>query len=344
MFAKYGEPALADLNIRHGSTRQESSSPIESKELQELPFADVVNRLASWKPDQPPFAGLDLEDLASTFGQYLSGKTEMCSAEAGALVGRHPVFVRTFLSQMAEAAKASLPIHVVNVLSLCKWVTEQPLSLEPDISKVGGMFVDQSWQWTRDEISRFVENVCQAMDGEKPRYGLSDIKQPMWELLEKLYRDPAKSTIVQDTSQDDPRVNDYLDLGINSPRGKAVGAALEYARWVAHHVKEPDGKQGVVPAGFSAMSEVRDMLQWQIAEGNRTLEAMSVIGSKIALIFWIDKDWLATNVDVWLESAKQILGLAMNASATVRQQAISLIELLGRHGHTDFGELLKGKS
>jgi hypothetical protein len=107
----------------------------------------------------------------------------------------------------------------------------------------------------------------------------------------------AKSYIVRDIAADDPRVHDYLDMGINSPRGKAVEAALEYACWVAHHLKKTDSKHEIVPGGFDAIPEVREMLEWQIAPDNRSFEALAVIGSYIGLIYWIDKNWLGANAD-----------------------------------------------
>jgi hypothetical protein len=119
----------------------------------------------------------------------------------------------------------------------------------------------------------------------------------MWELLKQLYVDRAGSEIVHDESKDDPRVTDYLNRGINSPRGKAIEAAFEYARWIANQVKQLDGKREVVPGGFGTMPEIREMLEWQLSPENRSIEAFSVIGAYLSTILWIDKDWLAGNAE-----------------------------------------------
>ena len=39
------------------------------------------------------------------------------------------------------------------------------------------------------------------------------------------------------------------------------------------------------------------MLQWQVAPENRTFEAMAVVGSRMNIIYWIDRDWLAKNCE-----------------------------------------------
>lgn len=88
---------------------------------------------------------------------------------------------------------------------------------------------------------------------------------------------------------------DYLDLAINSPRGEALEAALAYARWVANHIEKTEGEHKIVPGGFDAMPEVRQMLEWQVEAGNRSVAALAVIGAHVNLIYWIDKNWLAAN-------------------------------------------------
>ncbi len=62
-----------------------------------------------------------------------------------------------------------------------------------------------------------------------------------------------------------------------------------------NHTKKTNEGQEIVPGGFDAMPEVREMLEWQIARGNRSVEALSVIGSRVNLICWIDKKWLAAH-------------------------------------------------
>jgi hypothetical protein len=157
--------------------------------------------------------------------------------------------------------------------------------------------VDADWQWTRDTIARLVENICKAMVDDTPKYSLDGLRESIWQLIGVLCSGRAKSYIVHDLAQDDPRGCDYLDMGINSPRGKAVEAALEYARWVANHLKKTIGTQEIIPGDFVAMSEVRVMLEWQMAPDHRSFEALAVIGSYIGLIYWIDRNWFGANAD-----------------------------------------------
>jgi hypothetical protein len=294
MLENCGEPDMADLNVHVGPARWGSVSPMTVDELREKTFEQVLEAVSSWKPQGSRFRGPSMDGLASTFGQYLATDPEQFSTKAAALIDRPALFVRKFIAQMTESIKAGRQIDLGTVLELCQWVISRPPRERTVPEQEDEILVDEDWQWTRDDISRLLENVCKAMDGDVPRYRMDEFRKPIWNLIERLFRDPGESNIVYDTSQD-ARTRDYLDVGINSPRGKAIWAGLEYARWLANHIKQSDGTTETVPGGFDAMAEVRTMLEWQIAPENRTVGGMAVIGSFVGLIYWIDKQWLTDN-------------------------------------------------
>jgi len=294
MIATHGEPKLADLNV-HVGTRWGHDSPMKVEDLAKLTFERAVEEVSLWTPRERRFAEPGIEGLASTFENYVETKPEAFSEMAGVLIGRPAIYVRAFVQQMAKAVKKKLKIDIASVVDLCNWVLEQPLDAAQIPKAESEGLVDRDWQWTRNEISQFVKNVCEADSGDGPIYTMEGVRERLWQIVATLSRAPVKSSIAYDTPEDDPRVNDYLTLGINSSRGRAVEAALEYARWVAKHIKKPGGNRDVIPGGFMAMPEFQTMLEWQLSPDNRSFEAFAVIGSHIGLIYWIDKRWLSTN-------------------------------------------------
>jgi len=267
------------------------------EELKALAFPQAVDRVVSWKPDKSKFIGNDIKGLANSFGEYVGTDPEGFSKQVEIMVGRPALFVRTYISQMSEAAKQGRAIDVATVLRLCKWVIDQPLDQGAEVTEGPDGLVDRNWQWARDEVSHFVKRVCEASADDKPRYTIDGIREAMWLVLNCLTHDPTEYNIVRDRKEEDPRVHDYLDLGINSPRGKAVLAALEYARWVAKHRKQIKDGQAFVPDGLNAIPEIRTMLEWQITPENGSFEVLSIIGAHITLLYWIDRAWLAANTD-----------------------------------------------
>lgn len=294
MLGKHGKPELADLNT-YVSVRWGQDSPINVDELRELTFEQAVEKVSAWEPGERRFVGPNIEGLGSTFGQYVATNPEAFSVQASVLIGCPIIYVRVFIHQMTEAVKSGRDIDVSGVLELCQWVLEQPIYERTAASQGHEGVVDKDWQWTRDEILQFVKCTCEAKFMDAPKYSLEGLREPIWRAVGALCRDRVTSGIIHDISKDDPRVHDYLTLGINSTRGAAVEAALEYARWIANHIKKVDGKREAISGGFEAIPEVREMLEWQITPDNQSVEALAVIGSRIGLIYWIDKDWLTAN-------------------------------------------------
>lgn len=295
MVGEHGEPDMADLNVRVGPVRWGDESPITLEKLAASGFEEAVEFVSSWKPAST--LGPSIEGLASTFGQYVATDPEAFSERARVLIGRPEIFVRHFVGEIGEAVKAGKEIALSPVLDLCEWVLGRPSSGLGMEENDYGPLVETSWQWARDEVSRLVVNVLKAKVEGRPRYSMDGLRSRLWELISGLSRGPAKSYIIRDTSKEDPRVHDYLELGLNSPRGKAVSAVLEYASWVGNQLKLDAGGEAV-PGGFEAMPEVQAELEWQIAPENRSVETSAMIGAHIGLVYWIDKDWLRKEAGV----------------------------------------------
>jgi hypothetical protein len=294
--SKYGEPKLADFHVWSDSPQWGDESPFDLNQLTGLPFAEGVAKVSSWKPDKTSYFGPNVRGLAGTFAQYVATNLEGFSKEASALRDCHPIFVRTFIDELTKAIEAGKNVELQSVFELCRWVLAQPLrqgkNQGPDWDGE-----DADWQWTRNAISRFLKAICDAKTQDDRRYAASTFRGAIWELLEPLTRDPAQTVIFRNGDQQDVRLQDYLMHAINSPRGKAVDAALSYARWIALGEKLTQNGQKEIPGGFDAMPEVRTMLDWQIAQGNQSPEAGALIGAHIDLIYSIDRSWLAINSD-----------------------------------------------
>lgn len=297
MLAEHGEPRLADLHMYTSAGAWGTPSPKSVEELSALSFDDAVDTVATWQPDSKHPLGPDVEGLASTFGEYLKTSPNAFSSSAGALIARPAIYVRTFLNVMAEEVKEGRDIDVDRVLALSEWVVSRPPDERTTYAAHGHSLVDKDWQWTRDAIARLLEGICNAKDGNAPKYPQSGLRERIWSLLSELLHDPSASYLGDDQAPLDPRAKDYLTPAINSPRGKAMEAAFAYARWVANHLKQPTEQGDAVPDGFASLPEVRDMLDWQVAEENRSFEALAIVGINLGWLYWMDPKWLAEHVD-----------------------------------------------
>lgn len=82
--------------------------------------------------------------------------------------------------------------------------------------------------------------------------------------------------------------------------------------------------------------EPDDQIVGRLAEiaGEDVGTAIKILGSMVR------KDKEGWHVHGWMESAKRILALALTASEPIREEAIQLINFLGRRGYVEFGTLL----
>jgi hypothetical protein len=296
MLSKFGEPLLADLNSYH-SCGWGCKSPFTVEELSNLRFEEVLARVDAWQPGQTRTFpdGPQREGLAGTFGQYVASKVEEFAAQAVMLKGRQPIYVRTFIDKMTDAAKAE-NIDIGAVLRLCTWVVEQPIGQDANDDRASWDMVDRNWRYTRDSICKFLQTICGRGAEEGQEHALVDFREAIIALLERLTHDPAKSYCVDETERKNPEVYDFVDAAINSPRGKAVEALIAYVRWMAKHVQREEAGRMVVRNGFADMPEVKKMLEWQIAVENATFESFAVIGTYIGLLYWIDQSWVEENI------------------------------------------------
>lgn len=295
--------------------------------------------ISNWQPSlQENYRGKGIEGLAGAFASYLSKDAARFSKDAPLLQGRPAIYVRSFLSRMTESLKKGETIDVPAVLDLCEWVVRQPVHECTTPASQHERLADPDWQWSRNAVSDFVESICR-LPADGIATGSPDALRPrIWQLLFHLAGDNPDSSVLRDTSADDPRTVDYIDLGINSSRGRAIQAVLEYARWWATHVKVVQNGQEVIPSGFEALPEVREVLEAQIVTEHRRVEVLSVIGSHLNLIYWIDREWLAKHAEVLFD----LEGLERTPRASEGWAAWNAF-LVWVRPHFEFYRLFKGQ-
>jgi len=338
MRAARGEPHLADLNFRVEAGWRGDETPMTAEDLSALTFEQAVQVVSEWQPDGSRYDGPSLEGLAGTFGRYVATDLAGFSAQAGVLIERPAIYVRAFLEQMTEAVKAGTSIDVQAVVGLCEWVLAQPVDERTTPKQDDEALVDQDWQWCRDQIAGFLNEVCEARTPEnRPAYPLDALRERLWVVIQRLCRDPAESYL-HDPARGDPRVYDFLDMAINSSRGKALEAAFEYAWWVAAHMAGDEPQPKALPGGFDSIPEFREELEWQIAPPNRHVETLAIIGSRVGALLHLDRHWLAAHA----ASIFDLEGIEREPQAAEGWAAWNAFLLCGRP-HIEFYRALKAQ-
>lgn len=299
MLNEHGKPTLADFNIYSGEGRWGHDTPYTSDDLAAMEFEAAVAKVVSWRPDREHarFDGPSTEGLASSFLQYVKTDPVRFSSDAVLLKHKPAVYVRSFLQAMKEAVREGTLIHIRPVLALCAWIVSGPVEEQTSGAKEEGALVDRGWQWCRDTIAEFIQDICNAKDDAKrPRCGPKH-REALWEVLKPLLDSPTRSYFVKQDAEKDPRLTDWALLMLNSPRGKAMLAVLAYADWVATDLHKDHDKRSSFSGGFTELQEVRDVLEAQLTRADDHFTARAAFGSRLRLLLWLDAEWLGEHVD-----------------------------------------------
>lgn len=114
MYSEFGEPEMADLNIRSGGWG--NASPISTEDLSKLTFEEAVKKVSEWRPNKPSFREPSIEGLSSFFQEYVATRPKIFSEQAQFLLERPAIYVRKFITHMAQEIKSGNDIDINAVL------------------------------------------------------------------------------------------------------------------------------------------------------------------------------------------------------------------------------------
>lgn len=293
MHKEHGRPYLADMH-RYTESYWGHQSPYTIEELSEMGFGAAVDAVSRWQLDPQQARGRipSVEGLAENFGRYVASDPVQFSSQASLLKRKPAVFVHAFLGAIKGAIKEKKDVHLAEVLDLCEWVVARPIEEDTSRRNDEDVLVDRSWQWCRDEIAELLQGICEAEDETKQReYGL-ELREGLLALIKPLLGSPAKPYAVQDDAGKDPRVENWLSMALNSPRGKAMQTLFAYVDWLVDHLVDDRMNQPSFPGGLAKIPEVRDLLEAQLSGADGCFNARAMMGSRLGLLHWLDAQWL----------------------------------------------------
>jgi hypothetical protein len=89
---------------------------------------------------------------------------------------------------------------------------------------------------------------------------------------------------------------DPFTNALNTPRGVAMGAVVQYALWVRGQFDKSQDKDSLLAKGFDAMSEVRQVLDFHLnPENDPSVTIRSVYGQRAPWLQLLDANWAREN-------------------------------------------------
>jgi len=239
-------------------------TPDELKQLTVVELRDFLLHFAStdeWTAPTP-------EGLSRTLNTVVASDPTKYARDVDVFRGLDPTYLRGVLDGFHSAIKEGQTFEWAGILNLCSWIVEQPReipgrTLTPDS--------DPDWGWTRKSIGWLLTD---ALAADKLPY---DQKEKVWQIIAPLTSDPNP---VPADEVDYPGRSSFLSmLALNTVRGAALQATVQYGIWVQSH-------------GESALAELAPIVQKHLEFSfDQSYAVREVLGRVFPWLVKLDSEW-----------------------------------------------------
>lgn len=269
------------------------TSPIPADELRSMDVTDIVAFLSDWQPLQSAESSLfemgpSPEGLARDLTAMIAGEPERFANEAKLFERSAWLYVNSVVMGFERAIEQRHKFLWPNVLQLCRSVIQHSGQQGEHTLAEGS----PNWTETRKAISRLLSKGLQD-DEFEIEYKL---RRLVWDAIRPLTDDPDPTP--ESERRFGPPNMDPATLAINTVRGTAMHAMIDYALWVRRHqAQAPKRSEKPNLLGWEAMPEVRAVLDIHLDPiQDPSASVHSVYGQRLPWLVSIDSHWVSKNL------------------------------------------------
>lgn len=265
-----GEPENPDFRS-YTTTWMGPTSPIDAEELGSRSAEEIARYVKSWQPSGDPMSP-DPEGLARTLEAVVAeAPAEFLQAHRAFLEG--PVrYVSAVLRGLSQAVRDDVAIDWPTTIDLMSWL----LARRSD---------DSDWRYARQDCIRLLE---EGLKGD-----LVDIRlrKAVWSIIDTVADDTDP-----DPEADSEFTSDLASRSINTVRGNALHAVVNYSLWVYRSVMDTsEAKLGAF--GMRMIPEVRTRLERHLDPAiDPSPTIRSVYGQWFPYLVLLDDAWAGQQV------------------------------------------------
>ncbi len=302
--AEAGPPQHPEFTSYHTGGAWGPSSPTGREELAKMSPKELVDYLATWKPTADRFHGASPEGLARELtalvseepGRYAAGIVEFERFP-------EPTYAHALVQGFDGALKNGTKFEWRPAIEFCNWAVTRQRDI-PGRSDEPFAGMDPHWGWTRTAILRLLINGFVSDSNPIP----PDLRELVWQAIEPVTRDPDpapehEQKYLQGGVQEqyrkwgaNVRSPDPLASAINSVRGTAMEAIVQYALWLRRNFENQPDREKLLAQGFEAIPEVRKVLDQHLdTAADPSLSIRSIYGQRLPWLRVLDRRWAEEN-------------------------------------------------
>ncbi len=257
------------------------TSPKSSGELIQMDIDDIADFLNTWTPSSTLLAH-SRRGLARELGKMTSKRSLYMSHNAADLIGLHPTYISEFMSGIREAIRSGGNVSWCNICELSEWVVSQPRDFEAERSSFDD---DMHWGECRKYIAQVLDSGFNAGEYAIPFY----LRRRIWRIIASILDDPNPSPGHEEAYG--PPNMDPITLAINSTRGSAMKAVMEYVLWT-YRSMEHELTQSKTVSGLNMLPEARHVLdRFLEPTAEPSISVRAVYGWYFPYLVNIDARW-----------------------------------------------------
>lgn len=306
LVAEFGEAQHPDF-LSWSSSWVGPESPLTSDELLERSPGEVVEYLRTWRPgsDSGSRFGPSMEGLGRALVGVVKKRAPEYAALAEHLTDVDPTYVRSLFSGLEASLKEGEAFRWDEPLTLARFAAQQPFEADEEVPDRDR---DPGWRWCRREVASLLRTGFADRENRIP----FRLRDDAWYLVERLTNDPNPSPEHEHRYGGDNM--DPFTLSINTNRGTAMHAVVEYALWTRREL-ESAGKD--ISVGFDAMPEARAVLEHHLdPEVDPSPAVRSVYGRWLPWLLLLDEGWVLDHIGDVLPAAPEQSRLRDSAWST----------------------------
>ncbi|MEZ5077224.1 MAG: hypothetical protein R2725_07265 [Solirubrobacterales bacterium] len=306
--AEFGKPDHPTFHsyVTHSSG---PTSPYRADELAEMGPAGVIETLRNWTAKDGSEEDSE-EGLARILEVAVESDPEGFAAVAPAFANLDPDYARALLGGLAKAAREKVIFSWEPVLDLCDQITAKQAA----DTQAGGE--DAPARWLHRTIVSLLSAGLKKGAAEIP----PEERDRVWRLIHPHLEDP-------DPSPERDLTGEPATVAINSVRGEALHAAINYALWVERALEAEGSFEGI-----DSLPELAAAVDRRLDPAiEPSLAIRAVLGEWFVQFVRMDEEWarmLAPRIFPSDPEGAESFSVAWNAYVIFNRAWISVFEIL----------------
>lgn len=274
---KYGEPVEDTGEM---ITWDGGRSPLSKEELATMSAENTVQYFADYKTPDDPFERHSSNSLGMAFADVVKEDPQKYVSAIPLFKEKklRPIYFYNLIRGLKESLQSGGQFDWEPVINLC-----HNLIFQEELRSVPAHQDEQGWRTVRQTIADFLGDALGRGDNNPP----ISLKERVWSVISELVEDPEPTS--EDEKRDGEGGLDPMTLAINTIRGEAMHAVINYGLWVARNLKDKTVEVKIP-------QEVTDVLDKHLDKNqDPSLAIHSIYGWRTPNIWYLNKPWFVAN-------------------------------------------------